>query len=80
MRPSAGFVFRWRRVEHHLAQASMQALAVTDRQLKDAVVSREDDDVACRIKHGRADLAVCKMLFHIGAGLRIQRVVEIAEI
>jgi hypothetical protein len=56
----------------------VEALAVAEGKLEDAVIGGEDEDVARGVENGGADLAVFEVAFHVGASGFIKRVVEIA--
>src|ERR1700679_766131 len=56
----------------------MEALAVTEGELVDAVVGGEDEDVARGVQDGRADLADLEMLLDGGQHFGVEGVVEIA--
>ena len=56
----------------------MEALAVAKRELKDAVVGGEDEDVACGVKNGGADFAVLEVVLHVRARGFVEGVVEVA--
>jgi hypothetical protein len=56
----------------------VEALAITDREFEDAVVCGEDEDVTRGVEDSGADLAVREMFFNVGAGLGVERVIEIA--
>jgi hypothetical protein len=56
----------------------VEAFAITEGQLEDAIVSREDEDVSRGIEHCRADFAVFEVVLDVGARLDGKGVVQIA--
>jgi hypothetical protein len=56
----------------------VQTLAVVDGKLEYAIIGYQNDDVAGGVKHSRADLAVSKVSFDIGAYLWRESSVDVA--
>jgi len=53
----------------------VEAFAISEGKLEDAIVCGKDEDVARGVEDSRADLAVSQMLFDIGTGLGVERVI-----
>jgi hypothetical protein len=56
----------------------VEALAVAEWKLEDAVIGGEDEDVACGIEDGGADFAVLEVALHVGACGFVEGIVQIA--
>ncbi len=55
----------------------METLTEVNGQLEDAVIRHQNDDVAGRIEHRRADLTMRKVLLYIGADRRVERALNV---
>src|SRR5215469_14404210 len=56
----------------------MEAFAIAERELEDAIIGSEDKDVTSGVQYGRTDLTVGEVVFDVGAHRGVEGVIEIA--